>query len=123
MDVRHKIIVINPGSTSTKFALYENDRPLFVSTLRHTDDQLAPFRGKPILDQADFRYTALLAELKSHAHDATNISAAVGRGGLLRPLTSGTYLVNETMLEEFRLAVRGEHASNLGAFLGKSMAE
>ena len=123
MDVNFKIIVINPGSTSTKFALYENEHPLFVSNLRHTDGELAPFRGKPILEQAGFRRAAILAELKSRGHETAEISAAVGRGGLLRPLGSGTYRVNDAMLEELRRAERGEHASNLGAFLARSMAD
>jgi len=123
MDAKHKIIVINPGSTSTKFAFYEDERPLFVSNLRHTDTDLAPFRGRPILDQADFRRNAILAELSTRSCEPTKINAAVGRGGLLRPLPSGTYRVNEEMLEELRRAERGEHASNLGAFLAKGMAD
>jgi len=123
MPDKFKIITINPGSTSTKFALYENEHPLFVSNLRHTDSELAPFRGRPILDQKDFRRDLIVSELEKRAHDIRQLSAAVGRGGLLRPLSSGTYHVNEVMLEELRRAERGEHASNLGAFLAKEMAD
>jgi butyrate kinase len=123
MAVDFKIVVVNPGSTSTKFALYENESPLFVSNLRHTDDELAPFKGKPILDQQEFRRSLIVAELENRGHGLHGISAAAGRGGLLRPLASGTYCVNQAMLDELTRAERGEHASNLGAFLAKGMAD
>lgn len=118
-----KIVVVNPGSTSTKFALYENETPVFVSNLRHSDDELAPFRGKPILEQQSFRRDLIVAELEKRGHSLRDLSAAAGRGGLLRPLASGTYRVNQVMLDELRRAERGEHASNLGAFLAKALAD
>ncbi len=118
-----KILVINPGSTSTKFALFEDAKPLFVGNLRHSADELAPFRGKSILDQQEFRRLKIEEELTRRKFDVADLSAVVGRGGLLRPLASGTYRVNDEMLEELRRAERGEHASNLGAFLAKSIAD
>ena len=122
MAAKHKILVINPGSTSTKFALYEDEHALFVSNLRHSEEELAPFRGRPILDQREFRRDIILAELKKRGHHVSELSAVAGRGGLLRPLASGTYEVNEVMLAELTRAERGEHASNLGAFLAQQMA-
>jgi butyrate kinase len=123
MSDNFKIIVVNPGSTSTKFALYDSDVPVFVSSLRHSEEELAPFRGRPILEQQIYRRDLIVAELGKHGHDLLELRAAAGRGGLLRPLASGTYRVNEAMLEELRRAERGEHASNLGAFLAKGLAD
>jgi butyrate kinase len=115
------ILAINPGSTSTKIGLYEGNEPLHVATLRHNDREMARFAGRPILDQQDFRSAVIERELG--AFDLKSLSAAVGRGGLLRPLPGGTYRVDQTMLEELRRAERGEHASNLGAFLATAIAK
>ena len=118
-----RILAINPGSTSTKFALYVNEEPKLVQNLRHSDKEMARFSGRPILDQAEFRSTRIQAALSSAGHDPRQLDAVAGRGGLLPPLASGTYEVSEAMLEELRLARRGEHASNLGAFLAKEIAQ
>ena len=132
-----KILAINPGSTSTKFALYTDERPVLVKNIRHSDAELAPFRGRSILDQQQFRSAqieAALAEVSDKAETGAppfpvlaeggpRLDAVVGRGGLLPPLASGTYAVNEDMLEELLLARRGEHASNLGAFLAHAIAQ
>jgi butyrate kinase len=84
---------------------------------------MAQFRGHPIVDQQQFRCSQIESALAESGHDVHELRAVVGRGGLLPPLASGTYLVNEAMLNELRLARRGEHASNLGAFLAHAMAE
>ncbi|HEU5402734.1 MAG TPA: butyrate kinase [Terriglobales bacterium] len=117
------VLVINPGSTSTKFAVYRDAEPLFVVNLRHSAEELAPFRGRPILDQQEFRRQKIEEELTKRDYRTTQLKVVVGRGGLLRPLASGTYRVNDEMLAELRRAERGEHASNLGAFLATSIAE
>ena len=122
MPADARILAVNPGSTSTKIGLFVNAAPVLVKNVRHEADELAPFRGRPILDQADLRAARIEAELAAAGHPVDTLSAVVGRGGLLRPLASGTYLVTETMLEELRRAERGEHASNLGAFLASRMA-
>ncbi len=118
-----RILAINPGSTSTKIGLYVNERPDFVKNIRHSDAEMAQFRGRPILDQQQFRSQQIEAALTEAGHTAKELHAVVGRGGLLPPLASGTYLVNDEMLEELRLARRGEHASNLGAFLAYGIAQ
>ncbi|MDT8067466.1 MAG: butyrate kinase [Terriglobia bacterium] len=123
MAGKFEILVINPGSTSTKFGLYRDRQPLFVTNLRHSAEELEPFRGRPILDQQEFRRLKIEEELSSHGHKISELSAVVGRGGLLRPVASGTYRVNDEMLDELRRAERGEHASNLGAFLAKAIAD
>jgi butyrate kinase len=118
-----RVLAINPGSTSTKFALFLNEQPLFVGNLRHSDTEMAPFRDRSILDQQQFRAEQIEAALTEAGASIGELSAVVGRGGLLPPLASGTYEVNAGMLEELRLARRGEHASNLGAFLARSLAD
>jgi len=122
MADRFQLIVINPGSTSTKFAVFEDEQPLFVVNLRHTDEEMARFKGKSILEQQDFRLALIEHELHQRGISLKQFAAAVGRGGLLRPVPSGTYRVNDEMLEELRRAERGEHASNLGAFLAQAIA-
>lgn len=117
-----RVLAINPGSTSTKFALYVNDAPVLVKNLRHSDAELEAFRGRSILDQQDYRTAQIEAVLKQEGHGLRDLSATVGRGGLLPPVASGTYLVDDEMLEELRQARRGEHASNLGAFLAHRLA-
>ena len=122
MHAENYILVINPGSTSTKFALYKDAEPVFTETLRHTDEQMAEFKGRAILDQQEFRSRHILDALARHGFEVKQLSAVAGRGGLLKPLASGTYRVNGEMLDELRRAERGEHASNLGAYLAKQVA-
>src|ERR1035438_6631905 len=104
-----RILAINPGSTSTKIALYVNGRPDFAKTIRHSDDEMAQFRGRAILDQRQFRSAQIEVALREARHNIRQFHAVVGRGGLLPPLASGTYVVNKEMLAELRLARRGEH--------------
>ena len=122
MPVREfKILAINPGSTSTKFGIFADERPVRVWTLRH-GDEMEPFKDRPIFDQKDLRAAAIERELAIGGFDLTDLRATVGRGGLLPPMDSGTYRVDDDMLEELRLARRGEHASNLGAVLAYDFA-
>lgn len=118
-----RVLAINPGSTSTKIALYVNERAGFISNIRHCDAEMEQFRGRPILEQQQFRSAQIEAALREAGHDVRELHAVVGRGGLLPALPSGTYVVNEEMLEELRLARRGEHAANLGAFLAYAIAQ
>jgi butyrate kinase len=104
-------------------ALYVNERPDFVCNVRHSDAEMAQFRGQPILDQKQFRCTQIEAALSETGHNIRELHAVVGRGGLLPAVASGTYTVNEEMLEELRMARRGEHAANLGAFLAHEIAQ
>jgi butyrate kinase len=117
----YRVLVINPGSTSTKVAVYEDEQPLFVETLRHSSEELARFPH--VLDQFDFRLSGVLDGVKAETIPLSSLSAIVGRGGLLKPIPSGTYAVNTRMVDE--LAERGkerEHASNLGALLAHEVA-
>ncbi|MGJ8454207.1 butyrate kinase [Pseudothermotoga sp. U03pept] len=116
----YKILVINPGSTSTKIAVFEDEKMVLSQTLRHSTEELAPFEH--IFDQYEFRKSAILKFLEESGYKIEDFSAIVGRGGLLRPIPGGTYEVDETMIEELRYAKQGEHASNLGAVLAHELA-
>jgi butyrate kinase len=97
--------------------------PKFTKNIRHSEAEMAQFRRCPIVDQQRFRRVQIESALAELGHDVHDLHAVVGRGGLLPPLASGTYLVNDTMLGELRLARRGEHASNLGAFLAQDIPQ
>lgn len=113
-----KILVINPGSTSTKIAVYENENCLFASTIRHTVEELSPFAT--ITDQFGFRKSLVLSELEKN-HIPFSFDAIMGRGGLVKPIPSGIYEVNEAMKYDLQHGGR-EHASNLGGLIAAEMA-
>ena len=115
------VLVVNPGSTSTKVALYENETSVLQETLRYEAAELAPFPH--IADQYAFRRDSVLRWLEAHGIALHRLRAVVGRGGLFRPLQSGTYLVNAAMLEEMRSPGPREHAANLGVLISQEIAE
>ena len=117
-----RVLAINPGSTSTKIAVYVNERAEWVRCLNHSDAEMEPFRGRPILHQLEFRRARIEEELRGAGYALSGFDAVAGRGGLMRPIASGTYRVDEAMLEDLRVAAHGEHASNMGAFLAQSIA-
>jgi butyrate kinase len=117
----HRVLVINPGSTSTKVAVYEDEQPLFVETLRHSSKEISAFPR--VLDQYDFRLGKILQLLETKEVSLAQISAVSARGGLLRPIPSGTYRVNERMMTHLKDGDQErEHASNLGALLAHEIA-
>lgn len=116
-----RILVINPGSTSTKIAIFEDEKPLFIEVIRHNLEEIKKF--KKIFDQYEFRKGAVLDFLNSKKIDPKTLTCVVGRGGLIKPLKSGTYIINEKMIEDLREAKRGEHASNLGAIIAYEIAK
>lgn len=116
----HKILVINPGSTSTKFAVFEDDKQVAAYTLRHSTEEISQF--KTVIDQLDYRNQMITDFLKKEGIAVADFSAVIGRGGMLTPVESGVYNVNDAMLDVLKRCVVGEHASNLGAFLAKKIA-
>ncbi len=113
-----RVLCINPGSTSTKAALFEGENQVFVRGVSHRKEEVAAFPDA--ISQLDFRLSALqglLADLQEG-----DVDAVVGRGGLLRPVPGGAFAVNQTMLEELRAASHGDHPCNLGAFLAEEFA-
>lgn len=121
MNKKLRILVINPGSTSTAIALFEDDQLLEKETIRHSLKELAKY--KKIVDQHKFRAGIIINFLKQKNIDINSLDAVVGRGGVLKPVTSGTYKINELMLEDLREKPRVEHASNLGAIIAYDLAQ
>ena len=119
---RNQVLAINPGSTSTKFGLYTRQGAEWVRTVRHGDEELARFGGRPMIARLEYRAEMITKALSQVDYAADRVAAVAGRGGLLPPVTCGTYVVDEAMVEELRLAHRGEHASNLGALLALKFA-
>jgi butyrate kinase len=122
-DKNLRVLVINPGTTSTKFGIYTPEGAQWVATIRHGDEELARFSGRPMVSRLDYRAGLVEQALKEAGQSAVGFAATAGRGGLLPPLPCGTYLVDEAMVEELRRARLGEHASNLGALLALKFAQ
>jgi len=116
-----KILVINTDLTTTKVGLFQSTRPVFVGSIQHPDDELAKFTG--INDQKDYREKVILDFLKENEVDIGSLGAVAARGGWLRPLESGTYLVNDKMLSELIEEKWGAHACHLSAQIGHSIAQ
>ncbi len=112
---KFRILVINPGSTSTKVSIFENENEVFTRTISHSKLELEPFRR--VWDQYEFRKRLIKELLEDTKVKPETLSAVVARGGLFRPVVSGTYRVNEMMIEDGRNAYGGEHPSNLGTVL------
>jgi butyrate kinase len=115
-----RILVLNPGSTTTKLAVFEGEKCLFEDKLSHSKEELAQFAT--MMDQLEYRKALIEKFLADKNVPLDSLSAVVGRGGLMRPIVSGTYRVNAAMLEDVRRGVQGEHASNLGAVLASGIA-
>lgn len=116
----YRLLIINPGSTSTKIGLFEGEELKFEETIRHSVEELCNFER--INQQIGFRKNVILNTLKKNNIDIKSLSAIVGRGGLLKPVEAGIYLVNERMLEDLRVGIQGEHASNLGGLIAYDIA-
>ena len=114
-----KILAINPGSTSTKVALYEEERPLFDLTIRHTTEELQRFTD--VIQQLDWRRGLILEALRARDVALGDLSAVIGRGGLIRPVPGGVYEVNSRMRYDLRHAAM-KHACNLGGLLAAQIA-
>ena len=118
--MNYTILVINPGSTSTKVALFENGELIKKENIKHPIDEIKHF--DKIIDQLDFRVEVIEKWLKDNNIELNKLDAVVGRGGLLKPIPGGTYEVNERMIEDLRKGVQGEHASNLGGIIAYKIA-
>ena len=116
-----KILVINPGSTSTKLAVYDDRKETASKKLDHSVDELKGF--ETIFDQYPYRLAMIGTFLKENGLTEADFDAVVGRGGLVRPIPCGTYRVNERMIADLKAGVEGIHASNLGPALAKGVAE
>lgn len=115
-----RILVVNPGSTSTKLSVFEGEQEYVQGNILHSTEDLKPFQR--ITDQLEFRMTLIRRFLKDNHVSIGALKAVVGRGGLLKPIRSGVYRVNAAMLEDLRNGCYGEHASNLGGILAHGLA-
>ena len=116
-----KTLVINPGSTSTKVGVFEDETLLFEETLRHPTEEIAKYAT--IIDQKDFRKAIILDFLKEKECDPRSLDVIVGRGGLLKPIHGGTYAVSDALLADLEKGVQGQHASNLGGILAREIGD
>lgn len=115
------ILAINPGSTSTKIALFSGQNEIFTETLRHSNEELEGFSH--VVDQFDFRKSTIINALNKREINLNDIKMIVGRGGLVRPVASGVYQVNDAMMADLKGFRFGEHASNLGGLIAADMAK
>ena len=115
-----RILAINPGSTSTKIAVYQGSEPIFLKNIKHSPEELVVFHK--ISDQFHFRKSNILQQLKDADISLDEVHAVMGRGGLLKPIPSGVYEVNEAMIYDLENSPLGEHASNLGGLIAHDIA-
>jgi butyrate kinase len=117
----YHILAINPGSTSTKLAIYEDEKLIYKESVKHDAIQISKFEH--VIDQYAFRMDAIHDAIKKSKVDLKHLDAVVGRGGMLKPIEGGTYAINDEMIEFIKRAPRGEHASNLGCMIAKTLAD
>ncbi|MCQ2294203.1 MAG: butyrate kinase [Bacteroidales bacterium] len=120
MSTKKYTLVINPGATSTKAAIYEGETEVFTENLSHPIEDIQKFHE--VADQFDYRKGAILDMIKRHGIGTEEIAIVMGRGGLTRPCESGVYRVNDLMKEECHAGIQGKHACNLGALISDSIA-
>lgn len=117
---RKYILAINPGSTSTKVALYNGKENVITKKIEHATEDLEKF--EKLTDQFEYRKELIIKWLEDEKISTSTLKAVVGRGGLLRPMPGGTYKVTEKMIDDLKVGIQGEHASNLGGMLSKGIA-
>lgn len=121
MSNKKYTLVINPGATSTKAAIYDGETEVFTENLSHPIEEIQKF--KEVADQFDYRKTAILDMVKRHGVSTDEIAVVMGRGGLTRPCESGCYRVNDLMKQECIAGIQGKHACNLGALISDAIAK
>lgn len=117
----YKLLIINPGSTSTKIGVFEDETLLFEETLRHPTEEIAQYDS--IVAQKDFRKEVILNVLKEKNFDINTLNVIVGRGGMLKPIPGGTYAVTDDLRHDLEVGVMGQHASNLGGILAREIGD
>ncbi len=116
-----KSLIINPGSTSTKIGVFEDETLLFEETLRHSTEEISQYAS--IVDQKDFRKDIIVNLLAEKDFDIKSLNVVVGRGGMLKPIPGGTYEVTDALLEDLKIGKQGQHASNLGGILAREIGD
>ena len=116
-----KVLVINPGASSTKIAVFDEDKQVFKKGIDHSAQELDQFDR--VIDQADYRQKAILDAVAESGYQLSDFDAVCGRGGLYRAIPSGTYAVSDAVMRDVEQAPYGEHPSNLGAYLAKKLGD
>ena len=116
-----KSLIINPGSTSTKIGVFEDETLLFEETLRHSTEEISQYAS--IVDQKDFRKKIITDLLAEKNFDVKELGVVVGRGGMLKPIPGGTYAVTDELLHDLKIGKQGQHASNLGGILAREIGD
>lgn len=116
-----KSLIINPGSTSTKIGVFEDENLLFEETLRHSTEEIGQYAS--IVDQKDFRKKIITDLLEEKNFALKDLNVVVGRGGMLKPIPGGTYAVTDDLLEDLKIGRQGQHASNLGGILAREIGD
>ncbi len=116
-----KSLIINPGSTSTKIGVFEDETLLFEETLRHSTEEISQYAS--IVDQKDFRKKIITDLLAEKNFDVKSLNVIVGRGGMLKPIAGGTYAVTDELLHDLKIGKQGQHASNLGGILAREIGD
>ncbi len=116
-----KSLIINPGSTSTKIGVFEDETLLFEETLRHSTEEISQYAS--IVEQKDFRKKIITDLLEEKNFDIKSLNVVVGRGGMLKPIPGGTYAVTDELLADLKAGRQGQHASNLGGILAREIGD
>lgn len=116
-----RILAVNPGSTSTKISIFENEKEVWSHKLAHSAGELEPY-GTNIFDQYSFRYNVIVSAMEEAGYPVESLHGAVGRGGLVKPIPGGTYLVDDRLLKDLKKGILGQHASNLGGPIAHEIA-
>jgi butyrate kinase len=114
------ILTINPGSTSTKIAVFEDLEQVYKTSINHSAEELSPYND--IAEQKDFRKEVILQALAAEGFDLAKLDAVIGRGGVLKPMESGVFAINDIMLHDLTIGIGGKHASNLGGLIAHEIA-
>ncbi|WP_106497197.1 butyrate kinase [Lentibacillus sp. Marseille-P4043] len=120
MQQPFRILVLNPGSTTTTIGVFDNEVCILDRTIHHNPDELATYRR--IMDQYAFRKKIILEQLDYEGINISKLTAVCGRGGLLHPIEGGTYAINNAMFHDLKNGCYGEHASNLGGIIAYEIA-
>ncbi|MBN1551781.1 butyrate kinase, partial [bacterium] len=123
MNNAYKILVVNPGSTSDEISYFEGDTEIFHKTVRYSPKDLEPYETQQVTSQFSFRASLVQKTLEEAHVDLNTLDAIIGRGGLLRPIPSGTYAVDDLVLQDLIDGVGGDHPSNLGGIIAHHMAK
>jgi butyrate kinase len=116
-----KILIINPGGTSTKIAIYEDEEEIFKYSINHSGEDLKKFIS--VIDEYEYRVNLIKKVLLENGYDLESINCVSGRGGLMKAIPGGTYEVNDSMINDMKNSINGDHASNLGCVIAKSLAK